>query len=85
MDYRTEWTIGIRAQLGSEVDVRVYTEANNSIEAIAMSRRIALDAVHPGKDKEVVGQPFCVDVPGVNSDRGPEIQNDGRWTPVNSR
>ena len=84
MYYRTQWTVAIRAQPGTEVEVRIYTEAINSTEAIAASRKVALDTAHPGQDKEIVGQPFCVDVPGVTSDRSPEVRTEGKWTPLSS-
>lgn len=82
MYYRTDRTIAIRGVAGSEVDVRTYTDAESAAEARSLSRQEALDAVHPGKDKEIVGLETVVDVPGVTTPLPPEVRIDGRWQPI---
>ena len=84
MYYRTDRTIAVRGVTGSEVDVRTYTDAESAAEARSLSRQEALDAVHPGKDKEIVGLETVVDVPGIRSAQHPEIRTDGLWHPISS-
>jgi hypothetical protein len=82
MYYRTDRTIAIRGQAGTEVEVRTFTEAASETEARALSRADALAAVHPDQEKEVLGLETVVSVPGVTSPRPPEVRVNGQWRPV---
>lgn len=79
MYYRTDRLIAVRGETNSEVEVRTYTEAMSEAEARSKSREQALNAVHTGKDKEVVGLESVVSVPGVIAPRLPEVLIDGKW------
>ena len=79
MYYRTDRLIAVRGEANSELEVRTYTEALSEAEARSKSRQQALNAVHAGKDKEVIGLESVVPVPGVTAPRLPEVRIDGKW------
>jgi hypothetical protein len=80
--YRTDRTITVAGEPSSALEVRSYTEAESASEARVLSRQEALDAVHSGRKKEIVGLETVIEVPGVTSARPSEIQTDGKWRPV---
>lgn len=84
MYYRTTRLIAVPGEANSGIEVRTYTEAASEAEARSKSRQQALNAVHLGKIKEVVGLESVVSVAGVTAPRPPEALIDGSWQKTNS-
>ena len=80
--YRTDRLIAVRSRIETAVEVRTYTAAASAAEARTLSRPLALAAVFPKQDAEIIGLETVIDVPGVTTPRAPEILKNGRWSPI---
>jgi hypothetical protein len=80
--YRTDRTISLSTSPRAHFNVRAYTKAESAASARVESRAQSLSIFPAGSDKAILGHEYVVDVPGVTSERPPEVLVHGRWLRV---
>ena len=83
--YRTDRTISLSTAPEARFDVRAYTRSESAASARVESRPQVISIFPSSSEKTILGYEYVIEVPGVTSERLPEVLVHGRWLRVHIR